>query len=81
MEGLKAVADAAHIRRLSLNVGQGHEQKWNLFRRSRGADAPLGSTPPSMGRAAPGRSKRESGFQPAAHPLYPRRETRIAPGA
>ena len=31
LEGLKTVADAAYIRRLSRNVGRGYEQKWRLF--------------------------------------------------
>jgi len=31
VEGLKTVADAAYIRRLSRNVGRGYEQKWLRF--------------------------------------------------
>ncbi len=31
LEGLKTVADAAYIRRLSRNVARGYEQKWRLF--------------------------------------------------
>ncbi len=34
IEGLKTVADAAYIRRLSRNVGRGYEQKWRLYSRS-----------------------------------------------
>jgi hypothetical protein len=41
MEGLKTVADAAYIRRLSRNVGRGYEQKWRLFS-DPGGRAPLG---------------------------------------
>jgi len=31
LEGLKTVADAAYIRRLSRNVGNGYAQKWRLY--------------------------------------------------
>jgi DNA invertase Pin-like site-specific DNA recombinase len=41
LEGLKTVADAAYIRRLSRNVGRGYEQKWRLFS-DPGGHAPLG---------------------------------------
>jgi Resolvase, N terminal domain len=41
LEGLKTVADAAYIRRLSRNVGRGYEQKWRLFN-DPGGHAPLG---------------------------------------
>ncbi|MFI5258794.1 MAG: recombinase family protein [Candidatus Limnocylindrales bacterium] len=41
LEGLKTVADAAYIRRLSRNVGRGYEQKWRLFA-DPGGRAPLG---------------------------------------
>jgi DNA invertase Pin-like site-specific DNA recombinase len=41
IEGLKTVADAAYIRRLSRNVGRGYEQKWRLFG-DPGGHAPLG---------------------------------------
>ena len=41
IEGLKTVADAAYIRRLSRNVGRGYEQKWRLFA-DPGGHAPLG---------------------------------------
>ena len=41
LEGLKTVADAAYIRRLSRNVGRGYEQKWRLFD-DPGGNAPLG---------------------------------------
>ena len=41
LEGLKTVADAAYIRRLSRNVGRGYEQKWHLFN-DPGGHAPLG---------------------------------------
>jgi DNA invertase Pin-like site-specific DNA recombinase len=41
VEGLKTVADAAYIRRLSRNVGRGYEQKWRLFS-DPGGHAPLG---------------------------------------
>ena len=41
LEGLKTVADAAYIRRLSRNVGRGYEQKWRLFS-DPGGNAPLG---------------------------------------
>ena len=41
LEGLKTVADAAYIRRLSRNVGRGYEQKWRLFS-DPGGRAPLG---------------------------------------
>jgi DNA invertase Pin-like site-specific DNA recombinase len=41
IEGLKTVADAAYIRRLSRNVGRGYEQKWRLFS-DPGGHAPLG---------------------------------------
>jgi site-specific DNA recombinase len=41
LEGLKTVADAAYIRRLSRNVGRGYEQKWRLFSYP-GGHAPLG---------------------------------------
>ena len=41
LEGLKTVADAAYIRRLSRNVGRGYEQKWRMFN-DPGGHAPLG---------------------------------------
>ena len=41
LEGLKTVADAAYIRRLSRNVGRGYEQKWRIFS-DPGGHAPLG---------------------------------------
>ena len=41
LEGLKTVADAAYIRRLSRNVGRGYEQKWRMFA-DPGGHAPLG---------------------------------------
>jgi len=41
LEGLKTVADAAYIRRLSRNVGRGYEQKWRMFG-DPGGHAPLG---------------------------------------
>ncbi len=41
LEGLKTVADAAYIRRLSRNVGNGYAQKWRLYR-DPGGHAPLG---------------------------------------
>ena len=41
LEGLKTVADAAYIRRLSRNVGRGYEQKWRMFS-DPGGHAPLG---------------------------------------
>jgi DNA invertase Pin-like site-specific DNA recombinase len=41
LEGLKTVADAAYIRRLSRNVGRGYEQKWRLFH-DPGGHPPLG---------------------------------------
>lgn len=41
LEGLKTVADAAYIRRLSRNVGRGYEQKWRLFD-DPGGHPPLG---------------------------------------
>jgi DNA invertase Pin-like site-specific DNA recombinase len=41
LEGLKTVADAAYIRRLSRNVARGIEQKWQLFN-DPGGHAPLG---------------------------------------
>jgi DNA invertase Pin-like site-specific DNA recombinase len=41
LEGLKTVADAAFIRRLSRNVGRGYEQKWRLYS-DPGGHAPLG---------------------------------------
>ena len=41
LEGLKTVADAAYIRRLSRNVGRGYEQKWRLLD-DPGGRAPLG---------------------------------------
>jgi DNA invertase Pin-like site-specific DNA recombinase len=41
IEGLKTVADAAYIRRLSRNVGRGYEQKWRMFG-DPGGHAPLG---------------------------------------
>ena len=41
LEGLKTVADAAYIRRLSRNVGRGYEQKWRFFS-DPGGHAPLG---------------------------------------
>jgi Resolvase, N terminal domain len=36
LEGLKTVADAAYIRRLSRNVGRGYDQKWRMFADPRG---------------------------------------------
>ena len=44
LEGLKTVADAAYIKRLSRNVGRGYEQKWRLF------DDPGGHPPLGFGR-------------------------------
>ncbi len=41
LEGLKTVADAAYLRRLSRNVGRGYEQKWQQFS-DPGGHAPLG---------------------------------------
>lgn len=41
LEGLKTVADAAYIKRLSRNVGRGYEQKWRLFG-DPGGHPPLG---------------------------------------
>jgi len=41
VEGLKTVADAAYIRRLSRNVGRGYEQKWLRFN-DPGGRPPLG---------------------------------------
>ncbi len=41
LEGLKTVADAAYIRRLSRNVARGYEQKWRLYC-DPGGHAPLG---------------------------------------
>lgn len=41
LEGLKTVADAAYIRRLSRNVGRGYEQKWRMFA-DPGGHAPQG---------------------------------------
>jgi DNA invertase Pin-like site-specific DNA recombinase len=41
IEGMKTVADAAYIRRLSRNVGRGYEQKWRLFS-DPGGHPPLG---------------------------------------
>jgi DNA invertase Pin-like site-specific DNA recombinase len=41
LEGLKTVADAAYIRRLSRNVGNGYAQKWRLYS-DPGGNAPLG---------------------------------------
>ena len=41
LEGLKTVADAAYIRRLSRNVGNGYAQKWRLYS-DPGGHAPLG---------------------------------------
>ena len=41
LEGLKTVADAAYIRRLSRNVGNGYAQKWRLYS-DPGGHPPLG---------------------------------------
>ncbi|MGH2466539.1 MAG: recombinase family protein, partial [Candidatus Limnocylindrales bacterium] len=41
LEGLKTVADAAYIRRLSRNVARGYEQKWRQFS-DPGGHPPLG---------------------------------------
>jgi DNA invertase Pin-like site-specific DNA recombinase len=41
VEGLKTVADAAYLRRLSRNVSRGHEQKWLLYN-DPGGKPPLG---------------------------------------
>ena len=62
LEGLKTVADAAYIRRLSRNVGRGYEQKWRLFD-DPGGNPPLGSRgrrrPPAA--ADPSRARTSSG--------------------
>ena len=58
LEGLKTVADAAYIRRLSRNVGRGYEQKWRLFDdpgRPRAARLRAGRRAPAAGaRRGPG---------------------------
>jgi DNA invertase Pin-like site-specific DNA recombinase len=41
VEGLKTVADAAYLRRLSRNVSRGYEQKWQMFN-DPGGSPPLG---------------------------------------
>ena len=41
VEGLKTVADAAYLRRLSRNVARGYEQKWRMFS-DPGGHPPLG---------------------------------------
>ena len=66
LEGLKTVADAAYIRRLSRNVGRGYEQKWRLFDdpgRPRAARASPG--PASAGCWSPSRVRTSTGSRRA----------------